>query len=290
MVGIIENEHLKLAYLTGAGPRIVGLYRQGQAQNYLAELPDAGWETPYGRYHLHGGHRLWRAPEHVPLSALPDDCAVEVQQIPQGVRLTGPVEAYGGLQKTLHIELLPNCPAVKITHVLTNAGATPLEVAPWAITNLPTGGVAILPQHGHALDVHGLLPNRNLVFWPYTCTNDPRLEMGEAVWYLRSSADEQKLKIGYLNLTGWIAYLCSGLLFCKRFTPQPTARLVDMGCNTEVYMDAASIELETIGPLDLLAPGASAVHIETWECYLAGEELPEDLRMAVSGFYSAGRI
>jgi hypothetical protein len=37
-----------------------------------------------------------------------------------------------------------------------------------------------------------------------------------------------------------------------------------MGCNTESYADKDTVELETLGPLVRLEPGAHAEHIESW--------------------------
>jgi len=52
--GILENDHIRLEYLTNAGPRIVRLSLHS-GPNMLAELPDAHVETPLGPFYF----RAW---------------------------------------------------------------------------------------------------------------------------------------------------------------------------------------------------------------------------------------
>jgi hypothetical protein len=54
---------------------------------------------------------------------------------------------------------------VTIVHFLENLGLEPLELAPWAITQFKTGGVAILPQAIEPDDKFGLLPNRIIALY-----------------------------------------------------------------------------------------------------------------------------
>ena len=80
---------------------------------------------------------------------------------------------------------------------------------------------------------------------------------------------EQPCKIGYFNHAGWMGYLLGDVFFVKRFTPQPGLPHPDMGCNSEVYVWNRFLEVETLGPLTTLEPGAAIVHVETWELHHA---------------------
>jgi hypothetical protein len=275
-VGVLENDFLRLEYLSRAGPRIVGLSLAGGSDNLLAETPDVSWETPHGRYHLYGGHRLWCAPENVGITSQPDDADLRIEQISQGVRLIGARQPAGGLTKTLEIRLEAGRPGVNIRHCLTNLGDAPLELAPWAITQLPLGGQAILPQPTQPVDADGLLPNRFLVLWPYTRWCDPRLKLGEAMIVVNGIPLADKFKIGYKNRHGWAGYLRQGVFFGKKFESQVHGRYADLGCNLEIYCDQRCLELETLGPLCTLAPGESIDHQEKW-IILTGIESYENL-------------
>ncbi len=59
----IENEFLRLEYLTSVGPRIIGLYSKQAGVELLAPSFEKHWSTPHGEYYLYGGHRIWKAPE-----------------------------------------------------------------------------------------------------------------------------------------------------------------------------------------------------------------------------------
>lgn len=280
----IASQRLRLVYLTGEGPRLVGLYLCGDERNFLAELPELGIEAPHGRYNLRGGHRLWVAPEDMEHTYLPDDLPPQIEVLSDGVRLTGLPHPLAGLQKRIEFRLDRERPVVTARHWIENRSAAAVELAPWAITQLPTGGVAYLPQHTHALDVDGLLPNRTLALWPYTSLADPRLALSGRVWQVRAAGGEH-VKIGYLNLVGWIAYVRDGRVFVKRQdaeAPGPNLALPDMGVNAEVYTDQHMIELETLGPLVTLLPGQSVQHDEIWEVYPALDAPGLDPKIAFS--------
>jgi hypothetical protein len=264
---IISTEHLRLEFLAEAGPRIVRLMLAGSGENQLAELPDVHWTTPYGEYYVRGGHRLWHAPEAAPRSSVPDNGGLTVKEQDGVVRLFQLPEPDTRIRKNLEIHLHGDRPAVTLRHELWNGGAWPVELAPWAITQLRMGGVAVLPQRVEPVDRDGLWPNRHLVLWPYTRWQDPRLQLGDEYVLIEAQPQLSALKVGYMNHHGWIGYLREGILFVKRFelcTDQPHA---DMGCNVEVYCDERCIELETLAPLCRLEPGQSATHVETWELY-----------------------
>ena len=78
--GVLQNTHLRLEYLTHAGPRIVRLFPAGSEDNLLGEFPDIGWDSPRGYFDLIGGHRLWAAPEEPGMSYLPDSTGLAVQE------------------------------------------------------------------------------------------------------------------------------------------------------------------------------------------------------------------
>jgi hypothetical protein len=266
---LITNQHLTLEFLSQAGPRIVRLFLGESKENLLKEAPNESIETSYGNYHFRGGHRLWHSPESMPRSYLPDDEGLVVEQTAQGVRLIGPVEAPTGIQKSIEICLHQEKPFVTLIHRLINQGVWPVELAPWAITQLPLGGMAILPQTKTPLDKTGLLPNRHLVLWPYTSWEDPRLQLHDDFILIKAEGKTPPVKVGYANSNGWLGYLRNAILFCKKYSHDTNATYPDFNSSTECYCNNRFIELETIGPLTRLEPGQSTQHVETWEIYPA---------------------
>jgi len=257
----IENEFLRIDYLTTTGPRIIGLYARGVGGNLIAETPDVHWSTPHGEFYLRGGHRLWVAPEN-PNYICPEE-ALKVFEEKDKAILASPVDA-SGLEKEITIRLDGN--RVHLLHRVSWHGDKPIELAPWGITQLRLGGAAILPLSG----MDGLLPNRNLVLWPYSQIKDERLEMYDDLVLIHGRASDQAFKIGTYNSHGWVACALGNALFVKRFSMNGTGRYPDYGCNVEAFIKDACIELESLGALRTLTKNESVTHEETWEV-IAGE-------------------
>ena len=272
----ISNAHLSLDFLTQAGPRIVKLSVAGSTENLLAELPDMALPTPYGDFHILGGHRLWHAPENMPRTYIPDDTGLAIEDLPDGVRLNQPTEAHTGIRKTVEIHLNASRPALTIVHTLQNDGLWPVELGAWAITQLKLGGIMVLPQFTGPTDKYNLLSNRNIVLWPYTHLDDPRLQMFDDFILLYARPKMPPCKAGCFNPQGWIGYLIGNLFFVKHAAVTPNASYPDRGCNIESYVSDRFIESETLGPLTRLEPGQATTHVENWEFY-AGVYTPQSI-------------
>lgn len=266
----LEGDRLWVEVLATAGPRIVRLGLAGRDQNLLAETPDVGWETPTGRYELFGGHRLWFAPEDPARVAVPDSDGLVLEIEPMGIRLTGVAEPLTGLVRSIAVHLDPSGAVVELRHELCNTGDSPIELSPWAITQLPLGGVVMLPEPG-AIEVHRVRPNRLIVLWPYTSWRDDRFEPHDGLMLVRAKTG-RRLKLGYFNEAGWVGYLRDGVLLVRRFQPALGQRHPDLGCNVETYCGDRFLELELLGPLSELAPGASVVQTEQWEVSRPGSD------------------
>ncbi|HTC85098.1 MAG TPA: hypothetical protein VK656_00230 [Candidatus Acidoferrum sp.] len=259
----LASDHLWVDVLATAGPRIVRLGLTGSGVNLLAETPDEGWETPNGRYELFGGHRLWFAPEDPDRVAVPDTDGLDLAIEKAGIRLTGAVEPVTGLVRSISLRLDPDAAVLELDHELCNVGTRPIELSPWAITQLPLGGTVILPQPA-AKDGHHVRPNRSLVLWPYTSWEDDRLDMRDGSMLVHARPG-RRLKLGYFNEAGWVGYLRDGALLVRRFEPAVGRRHPDLGCNVETYCHDRFLELELLGPLAEIAPGTSVVQTERWQ-------------------------
>jgi hypothetical protein len=266
----LENDILRVDYLTTAGPRIVGLYVKEADLQLFARTPYARWRTPHGEYYLHGGHRLWTAPED-PFYMTPED---NITVISEGntVRLRSSVDP-AGLEKEISFHL--DGSRVDLLHRLTWHGRQLVELAPWAVTQMQMGGMAIVPQSRIET---GLLPNRNLVLWHYSQVDDERFELQDDLILVHGKAAEHAFKVGNYSPDSWIAYALGRAAFVKTFPVSPVRTQPDMGCNLEVYVHDSFVEIETLGPLTVLEPGGSMTHRETWEVYTG--EYPATLETA----------
>lgn len=278
----LESERLWVEALAGAGPRIVRLGLAGSDVNLLAETPDMGWDTPYGRYDLIGGHRLWFAPEDPDRVAVPDSGGLTVEREASGLRLVGLPEAPTGLVRSIALRLDPSAAALELRHELRNVGDRRIELSVWSITQLPLGGLVMLPQMP-ATSGEGVRPNRTVVLWPYTSWDDGRFQPHDGLMLIRARPGP-RMKVGYMSEAGWAAYLRDGVLFVRRFRPAQGRRHPDLGCNVEVYCGDRYLELELLGPLTELSPGSSAVHTERWDVLPVGKAAaPDDVWQIAAG-------
>jgi len=259
----LENASLSLLVTQSVGPRVISL-RFKDGDNLFAELPDFAAKRPDGEmFHFYGGHRLWHAPENMPRTYALDDKPVDIVPTRNGLSITQQVEVETGIEKSIQISLADDKPQVILRHTLTNRGLWPVECAPWTITQVRPGGVAILPQ---SQEQTNLLPNRTLTLWPYTDIASPHVTWGNRVILVRAQM-QTAFKVGFPNLRGWLAYWLGGTLFVKRAAFDVQAAYYDFGSSSECYCNDQFLELETLAPIGTLAPGGSATHTETWELY-----------------------
>jgi hypothetical protein len=277
----ISNGAVELYATTDRGPRVIHLSVPGGENLFWTDDADEavtrveGLDLAFGKgdeYHILGGHRLWSSPEHVLNSYYPDDDPVEAAITPQGVILTAPPQKGLGLQFTIEIRMDREAPRVSVRHRILNTGDSVVTLAPWAVTQLQTGGLYVFPQSKQDI---GLLPDRVFVVWPYTDMGDRRLRWSDDFISLRPDGTPRPLKIGTLNLKGYALYHNKGVVFKKLWAPLPSAEYPDFGCNFETYTNHRFIEMESLAPLSALYANQSVAHEEEWFCYAEPDTLDE---------------
>lgn len=263
----LSNGEVEVFVTTDFGPRVLRYARAG-GENMMGVHPEAAVPTDLGEWRPLGGHRLWVAPEGMLGSYAPDDGPVEVREDGALSAAFSRAADAAGFAKELVVTLDASGSGVMLTHRITNAGPFPVEVAPWAITIVRGGGEVLLPHEPFRAHGDALLPARPLVLWPFTDMNDPRWTWGERFVRLRTDPDRaHPQKVGAGNSLGWCAYRAGGDVYVKRFGFDARARYPDFGANCETYVAGDYAEVESLGPLAVLAPGESAEHVERWSLH-----------------------
>ena len=283
---LLENQFVQLEYLAHAA-RIVRFSPKGKA-NLFADLEMPPIETPYGTFSFRGGHRLWHSPEAMPRTYIPDNEGAVISELPNGVRIEMPVEPWTQIAKSIEIQLNPDQPQVILRHGLRNDGPWKVQFSAWALTMFRLGGVGIFPQPMGNVDEAGLLSNRQLILWPYTGIDDPRLAFRDDFILVHATPSLPPVKFGYFNPHGWMAYWLDGILFVKRFDARVDVQYADHGCNAESYCNDKFIELESLSPFESIDPGQTVIHNELWDVYdsLNVPLIPEEIRVLIEGMSS----
>lgn len=289
----LSNERMELIATTDVGPRIIRLGFVG-GQNLFKTFEETLGQTGGDEWHSYGGHRLWHAPEVMPRSYAPDNIPVAYEW--DGTTLTLSSEETGnGLAKEMRVTLSPSETQVEVRHRLVNRNPWAVELAPWALSVMAPGGRAVIPQEEYRSHPDSLVPARPVVVWHFTDMSDPRWTWGRRYLQLRQDPSATtKQKAGTLNTRGWAAYLLNGEAFIKAYQAVPGASYPDMGCNTEMYADPGMLEVETLGPLTRLEPGAHVDHVERWLLAKVApgatdQEIDEHLLPVAAGFVEAAR-
>jgi hypothetical protein len=261
------NDSAELIVTTDVGPRIIRFAYIG-GENILYENPDEIGKTGGQEWRLYGGHRLWHSPEDTVRTYFPDNFACEVQELEDGLIVTGPLETSTGMQKSMEIHLAPGEARATIIHRIKNHGLWPVTCAPWGVTVMAGEGTAIIPLTRRTPWPKILLPTHSITFWSYTCMTDPRFTWGDSYVMLRQEPIRGKeQKIGLNNTEGWAAYRLKDQLFIKEFDYFPDETYADRNSNFECFTNFNTLELETIAPQQPIAPGAEASHRETWQLH-----------------------
>ena len=259
----LSNGTIELVATTDVGPRVIRLGFVGE-QNLFKNFPEMLGRTGDPDWLIYGGHRLWHAPEVYARTYTPDNEPVQHEWDGRTLTLRN-LDAPNRLEKEIALTLHASDPHVEVRHRIRNQGPWAIELAPWVLSVMAPGGRAIYPQEEYRPHPEWLVPARPLVLWHFTDMSDPRWTWGRRYIQLRQDpAAATKQKVGLLNRQGWAAYLLDGNALIKRYAYLPGAVYADMGCNTETYTDADMLEVETLGPLTRLEPGAHVDHVESW--------------------------
>lgn len=243
---------------TAFGPRVLAL-RHEQGPPLLVSLsPELGIPHETGFYRFHGGHRLWAGPERSTITYAADEHQCLVSGDEQSIRISAPPDSAGLVKE---IEITSDGPGLIVEHRLTASAGMELAVAPWAITQVPLGGTALLPMRGADT---APLPDRVIVLWPYTDAEDPRLRLARDVMTIAAEGGPN-LKAGTGPTPSRIGYLREGWLFVKEVVDDGGGDVPDFGAVHQVFVGAHFCELETVGGVVTVTSDRVARLTERWE-------------------------
>lgn len=254
------------------GIRILHLSHAGM-QNLFYEQPadlSDGLCTPEG-WRIYGGHRLWCAPESDD-TYYPDNEPVQYELLPDGARLTQPIDPQLKVQKQLTLRFAPDG-GILLEHSVKNVAGAPVTLASWGVNTLAGGGRAEVWFDGGAPGDFN--PAKHLALWGGTSLADARVSFAKDRVYARHLPRPEYFKLGLYSKSGRAALWNRSQRLELTFGADAVGRYPDGGCNFELFLDENVMELETLGAARTLAPGETAGHWERWRvsiCEGGGEE------------------
>lgn len=260
----LANSKIELIITADVGPRII-YFGFIDGQNMFKQYPDQMGLTESDSWLNFGGHRFWHAPEAFPRTYYPDLEPVLIKETENGLIATQKPEPTTGIQKQIQITLIEDKPEVKLKQSLINHNLWAIEAAPWSISVMAPGGVAILPLPPRGPHPDFILPTSSLSIWPYTNLSDKRFKLFEK--FILISQDptlDNPQKIGLYASDGWAAYANHNNLFIKQAPIQFDGIYPDMGVNFEVFTNDEMLELEALGPVESIPSKDKIEHLENW--------------------------
>lgn len=267
----IRCNDCELIVTLDVGPRIIS-YGWMNGPNELHVNPETAGNTGGQDFHSYGGHRIWIAPEEAPRTFQPDNGPVETFEEDGFLVFRSAPDTFH-TQKELRVRPEPDLDRFVLVHRITNLSGYTLELAPWTPTQFAPGGECLFPQPPFLPHSEKVLPARPLVQWHYTDMSDARWTWGERVIRLRW-ADAPPTKMGALVPQGYAGYANHRNFHLRRFGFQEGATYPDFGCNFETFTRHDMLEVESLGPLQAIRPGAFCEHRESW--YLLRDTIPPE--------------
>jgi hypothetical protein len=261
----LADENVELIMTTDVGPRVIRYGFIG-GQNLFKEFAEQMGRAGEATWQPRGGHRIWVAPEVVPDTYAPDNLPVRASVSNNRIELTQAVEPETGLEKSIAVELSPR--TVTVTHRIKNVASQPRTLAPWALSMMAPGGVGITKFPPRGTHPEELPPTNPLIMWAFTDLSDPRWTFTRKYLILRQDANNASAqKLGHFNAKTMGAYLLGSDLFVKTYAADPSKTYPDFGASYETFTNGDFLELETLGPLEEVRPGATVEHVERWSLH-----------------------
>jgi hypothetical protein len=263
---LLHNDKIELLITLDVGPRIIRLAPLG-GDNVFKEYQEQLGQSGETSWKIRGGHRFWISPESSEsgYTYATDNEAVSYEELGDNRLLFhSAANRKDGWEKELEVHLHASEGQVTLTHRIRALQDLDYDIAPWGLSVMAPGGLAILPQAPLGTHPKDLQPNRRLILWPYTDLQDSRYHWGHPNILVQQRPEQGPTKFGFLHQSKWVGYQLGDTLFAKSISYQEGADYPDLGVNFELFSNQDMLELESVAPLCRLHKGQICEHHETW--------------------------
>ena len=278
----LSNTSTKVVLCPAAGGRVLEYSLRGENVLYLPP-GDEGWT--YGPESNHAPMNAGRfdiGPEKMvkrgPLLWMGRWAGVITGD--RSATLTSKKDPVSGVKLVREFKLDSRSSHLICKQKICNTSDSDVSLCHWSRTFAVGKGIAIVPRSPLGRFPKGYVmysDGNNIGINP----DDPNIDVTESAVVVKSAPKHPKL--GFDSMTGWLAYYApTDQLFIKRFrTYSDRAYNEVAGLTVSVWYpkDRDTVELEPIGPAELIKPGETAGFAEEW--WLLDHAFPQDRKVNV---------
>lgn len=268
----LSNGTIEFSISLDVGPRIIALNTVGGLNVMYEDTQDfvnKDCSAVYGegeRWHIYGGHRLWLSPEDLS-TYYPDNHPICYELTENGIIVYPKKWQIIDIQPQIAIDFIEKN-QLKVTHKVKNLGQK-RKLCLWALTVMKAGGTMTFEL---SKDKPELLPNRNIVLWPYASLSDNRIKITDEQIIAKSDIRvSNPYKIGAFNKDLCAKYCIEesgkAATFIKEVKSPIEGIYPDYSCNFESYFSDKIHEVESLSSIEEIDTGHEIEHIEFWQIY-----------------------
>lgn len=182
-----------------------------------------------------------------------------------------------GLQLTRRFRLDNRTSRLEITQAMSNVSDDTIRYCYWGRSFAKGGGISLTPLNPHSRFPKGYIIHGPGPVMDYMPAEEENVRVRDGI--LEIIGPPGRPKFGMDSYPGWLAYISrDSLLFIKKFPVYPDRVYGEMAGYTASiwYNGMEMVEIEPLGPMEVLAPGAEASFTVNW--YLLEYEYPVDRR------------
>lgn len=200
----------------------------------------------------------------------------------QTVKITSEIDTINGIQIEREFSLEPYSSHLRCSQTVKNVSSSQKLINHWGRTFAKGGGIALVPLNKMSRFPKGYCiyrpPYNTIDFKP---TNEPNVRIRENIIELLNTPSDPKFVMD--NNEGWLGYASTNdLLFIKKYPvyqDRPYAE-VTSATSSIWYNKDIMVELEPIGPKEVLQPNHSFTFTEDW--WLLDYAFPKDRNLNLS--------
>lgn len=191
---------------------------------------------------------------------------------PRRARLTSQEDEVSGFQVIRDFQLDAESSHLACKQTFINISDSKKQVCHWSRTFAQGNGICVVPTTPFSRFPNGWVMYETPSLIDYRPQDDSVRELDR---FLIIDGPTANPKLGFDSMAGWLAYLTpNDLMFVKRYKTYPNRAYNEVaGLTLSIwYPEQPMVEIEPIGPREVLAPGEQASFTEHW--YLKPHDFP----------------